>query len=195
MVTPEERARTDEKLKDPAMPPDVVAYVACGNSLIDLCNIWQVTYWRVSQFMYANHKDEYESAISTRGEWMIQRVIDEIKSIGLVDIRLAYDDNGHLKDPKDWPDNLARCVSAVETLEEYEDIGQGRELMGYTKKLKLWDKLKALELLGRNLKIFTDDKNPRPLIVQVFQGLDQPKLLALPVEERINLIESALRSQ
>lgn len=194
MVTPEERERTARKLEDPALISDVVSYVSVGNSLIDLCEIWQVTYYVVSNHLYKHHKDEYEAAIITRGEWMDSRILDEIKSIGLADIRTAYDDQGKLKDPKDWPAELARVVSAVETMEEYSGKGDGRQLIGYTKRLKLWDKLKALELLGRNRRLFKDDA-PRPVLFQIFQNIGQDKTSHLPVEERIALIETALRGQ
>ena len=189
MITQEEKARTLKKLEDPTLCADVCAYVSVGNSLIDLCNIWQVTYWTVSNYMYKHHKDEYESAMKTRGEWIDMRILDEIKSIGLVDIRLAYDENGRLKDPREWPDALARAISAVES----EDIIQkGAGLVGYTKRIKMWDKLKALELLGRNRGLFKEDNTQGRALVQIFQNLGGE---ATPVEERINLIESALRNQ
>ena len=196
MISHEEKERTVEKLKDPALITDVVCYVSVGNSLIDLCNIWQVTYYVVSNYLYKNHKDEYEAALMTRGEWIEQRILDEIKSIGLVDIRQAYDEDGRMLDPKEWPDSLARAIAAVETTEEYGGKGDDRELTGYTKRLKMWDKLKALELLGKNRRMFLDkETDGQRLVVNVFNGLSQDKIGALPVEERISRIESALRSQ
>lgn len=195
MISPEEKQRTADKLAEHTLCADVCAYVSAGNSLIDLCNIWNVTYWVVSNYMYKHHKDEYEAALMTRSEWIDCRILDEIKSIGLVDIRQAYDDTGRMLDPKEWPDSLARAVAAVETSEEYSGKGDSRELIGFTKRIKMNDKLKALELLGRNRKLFAEDSKGPGTIVQIFQHLGNDKTGALPVEERINLIESALRNQ
>ena len=189
MVTKEEKERTANKLADPTLCADVCAYVSVGNSLIDLCNIWQVTYWVVSTHMYKHHKNEYEAALNTRGEWIDMRILDEIKSIGLVDIASAYDENGRLMDPKEWPESFKRSVSAVESEEQRDKLGN---VTGYTKRIKMWDKLKALELLGRNRKLFKEDARQGVNVVQIFQNLGDG---ALPVEQRINLIESALRNQ
>ena len=188
MTSPEEIQRTNDKLKDPALIADVCAYVSVGNSLIDLCNIWQVTYWVVSNHLYKHHKDEYEAALCTRGEWVDMRILDEIKSIGLVDIRKAYDDEGNLLEAHQWPDELSRSIAAVEVHEEY----QKGVFVGRTKRLKMWDKLKALELLGKNRKLFIEESKGNTNVVQIFQNLTDPMISAV---ERINLIESALRNQ
>ena len=180
MITPAEQMRTLDKLNDASLVADVCAYVSCGNSLIDLCNIWQVTYHVVSLWLFKNHCDEYQAALKTRGEWIDQRVLDEIKSIGLVDIRQAYGDDGRLLDPKDWPDSLARAVAATES-----------DPAGGITRIKMWDKLKALELLGRNRLLFAEDR-PAGAVVQIFQHLGAE---TITVEERIGLIESALRNQ
>ncbi len=50
----------------------------------------------------------------------------------------------------------AGAISSLETLEEYEGYGDDREKIGDTQKVKLLDKTKALELLGRHLGIFND---------------------------------------
>lgn len=189
MISQEEKKRTDEKLKDPALVSDVCAYVSVGNSLIDLCNIWQVTYWVVSNYLYKHHKDEYEAALCTRGEWIDMRILDEIKSIGLFDIRKLYDENSNLLESDKWPDEISRAVANIEVNEEYDKDGV---YIGRTKKIKMWDKLKALELLGKNRKLFVEEPRQASNNILIFQNLTEPAISAV---ERINLIESALRNQ
>lgn len=83
-------------------------------------------------------------------------VIQELAKIAFADIRALYDDNGNLKNVKCLEDNIAGAISQLETFEEYEGRGEEREYIGDTKKVKLLDKTKALELLGKHLGIFID---------------------------------------
>ena len=50
----------------------------------------------------------------------------------------------------------AGAISSLETLEEYEGYGEDREKIGDTQKVKLLDKTKALELLGKHLGMFKE---------------------------------------
>jgi phage terminase small subunit len=83
-----------------------------------------------------------------------ERVLLELGKIGFSDISKAYNDDGTLKLLKDWPEELKGVISGVETFEEFSGRGENRELVGFTKKLRTYDKVKALELLGKHLKIF-----------------------------------------
>lgn len=86
-------------------------------------------------------------------------ILGELKRIGDFDPRQIFEDNGTVKDPKDWPIDLAKAISSIEVKEIF---AKGGKLIGYTKKVKFWDKTKALELLGKNKKLFvevTENKN------------------------------------
>lgn len=73
-------------------------------------------------------------------------VIKELAKIAFLDIRKLYTENGQLKNIADIDSDTAGAISQLETLEEYGD----------TQKVKLLDKTKALELLGRHLGMFND---------------------------------------
>lgn len=83
-------------------------------------------------------------------------VIKELAKIAFLDIRKLYTENGQLKNIADMDSETAGAISSLETLEEYEGYGNNREKIGDTQKVKLLDKTKALELLGRHLGIFND---------------------------------------
>lgn len=83
-------------------------------------------------------------------------VIKELAKIAFLDIRKLYTENGQLKNIADMDSDTAGAISSLETLEEYEGYGDDREKIGDTQKVKLLDKTKALELLGRHLGIFND---------------------------------------
>lgn len=144
--------RTNEKLKDPTLLEDIITHVSSGGSLIELCRIWQVHFHAINSWIYKEHKEAYEQAVAASSEYMIQMIRDELKSIASIDIRQAYDESGSLKPVKDWPENLAKVVSNIESAE----INAGEETIGQVKKITLWNKIKALELLGKNLSMFVD---------------------------------------
>lgn len=83
-------------------------------------------------------------------------VIKELAKIAFLDIRKLYTENGQLKNIADMDSETAGAISSLETLEKYEGYGDDIEKIGDTQKVKLLDKTKALELLGRHLGIFND---------------------------------------
>ncbi len=76
-------------------------------------------------------------------------VLTEIINLARSDVRKLYNDDGSLKNPRDWDDATAAAISSVEVFEN-------RDLGGHTKKVRLWDKSKNLENLARYLKLLVD---------------------------------------
>ena len=97
-----------------------------------------------------------QKEIEKRTEVTQDMVIKELAKIAFLDIRKLYTENGQLKNVTDIDDDTAGAISSLETLEEYDGYGDDREKIGDTQKVKLLDKTKALELLGRHLGIFND---------------------------------------
>lgn len=83
-------------------------------------------------------------------------VIKELVKIAFLDIRKLYTENGQLKNVADIDSETVGAISSLETLEEYDGYGDNREKIGDTQKVKLLDKTKALELLGKHLGMFSD---------------------------------------
>lgn len=98
----------------------------------------------------------YNGALDARGEWTIQRVLLELKRMSTVDVRGAYNDDGTLKDIKSLSPELAACIAGIETDEIFEGTGEHRTWIGYTKKVKFWDKNSAIEKLGKTLALFIE---------------------------------------
>lgn len=84
----------------------------------------------------------------SRTEVTADMILKELLLIAKTDLIHAFDERGNLKNIKDIPEETRRAISGIETV-----VDRDGEV---TKKLKLWDKPKTLELLGRHLKLFTD---------------------------------------
>lgn len=93
---------------------------------------------------------------ATRTQVTADRVISEVARLGFSDLRKLFDEHGALLPVSQWPDDVAPAIAAVEVDELFEGFGENRIQVGYTKKVKLWDKGKALEMLGRHLKLWVE---------------------------------------
>ena len=147
----------------------------CDEYLIDLnaTRAYKVAYSRCKKDETANvngskllRNTKVQEYISERMKEREQRteitqdmVIKELAKIAFLDIRKLYTENGQLKNIADIDSDTVGAISQLETLEEYEGYGDDREKIGDTQKVKLLDKTKALELLGRHLGIFNDKIN------------------------------------
>lgn len=147
---------SDEKL------PDVVGYVANGGSLIDYCAQNRIEYNKAIMWIYDNkfpaRQAAYEGSMKARSEYVVQAILGELKAIGTINMREAFNQDGTLKTLDDMPEELTRVIASIEVHELYEYEGEEKVLKGYCKKVKLNDKIRALELLGKNLKLFIETK-------------------------------------
>ena len=143
------RARTTKWMNDPETIDYICVQVANGGSLLAICEERDIRYSDAVGWIYFKRESQikYEQALNARGEWMAQKVLDEVRRIGTVDIRRAYDDDGKLLDVKEMPEDVARCIQSVVVT----DTKEGQRVT-----IKLADKLRALELLGKQVKLFTD---------------------------------------
>ena len=89
-----------------------------------------------------------------RTEITQDRVLQELARLGFFDIRKLFDDSGKPLDITDLDNETAACIAGLEVMDVYEGTGDDRKFVGYVKKYKLSDKIKALELLGRHLGMF-----------------------------------------
>jgi phage terminase small subunit len=96
--------------------------------------------------------DRRASKVDSKAEGVLQ----ELTYIGHSDIREIFDEAGCVKPVSEWPTHIARAVASIEVFEEYQGSGNERQYIGQTKKVKFWDKPKALELKGKNERLFSD---------------------------------------
>lgn len=115
-------------------------------------------------------------------EATVDRITKELASIGFSDLRGIFTDDGKLKPPAQWPDELARCIASIKTSRRHVGIkaiggdepGDPDQLVEEAElitEIKLWPKVQALELLARYRKMLTDGVNLNAGERQVFVGM------------------------
>lgn len=103
---------------------------------------------RVSELIEAGAKE---------AEIDIARTLKELVRIGTSDIRKALTPGGSLTDPQDWDDDFAAAVSSIEVVTNTGERGKdedGRKVVEHTHKIKMWDKVSALEKIAKHLGMF-----------------------------------------
>ncbi|MSQ98316.1 MAG: terminase small subunit [Xanthomonadales bacterium] len=100
---------------------------------------------------------------SLRTRITVDRVLAEIAKIGFSDIREIFTADDKLRSIADLPDDIAAAVQSIEVAVRptglADDDGFKDGELVY--KIKLSDKLKGLELLGKHLGMFNSKVGPR----------------------------------
>lgn len=104
---------------------------------------------------------EATAARSAHTQITQDRILQELARIGFSDLRKALTPGGHLLNPEDWDDDTAASISSIEVITNTkgEKDDKGRSAVEYTHKLKVWDKVSALEKMGKHLGMFTDKQD------------------------------------
>ncbi len=89
-----------------------------------------------------------------------ERVAQEYSVVAFLDFRIFFDKKGNLVPVQELSDDAAAALAGLETVM----VGTGDEV-SYIKKIKTYDKLKALGDLGKHLGFFKENneqKKPEP---------------------------------
>lgn len=99
-----------------------------------------------------------QAARSKRTEITQDRVLAELAKIGFSDLRKTMTKGGSLMDPQAWDDETAGAIAAIEVVTRPSgDVDEdGNRAVEHVHKIKAWDKLSALEKLGKHLGMFKD---------------------------------------
>lgn len=101
-----------------------------------------------------------------------KRVLEEYAKIAFFDIREIFDVDGGLINVKQLDANNAGAIASIKSSEEWgEDEDGNRTVIGTIKEVKVFDKIRALQDLGKHLGLFEKDngqkaaEQPRQVIV------------------------------
>lgn len=128
--------------------------------------------------------DAAMAAREQRTEITQDRVLKELARVAFFDIRKIYNQDGTLKSPHEMDDDAAAALAGIDVTEEYAGRGDARELVGYTKKAKIPDKVGALSLAMRHLGMLKDKTelsgpNGGPIPVAPVHELSEEALIAI----------------
>lgn len=91
-----------------------------------------------------------------RTEITQDRVLQELSRIAFFDPRRMLNADGSPKPINELDDDTAAALAGMDITEEFEGTGEGRVFVGYTKKVKVSDKVSALGLAMRHLGMLKD---------------------------------------
>lgn len=128
-------------------------HIAGGGSLIGLANVYLCRYSQLKNWINSDpdRQKMYSQAIDDRKDWAKERLTAEITALSYTNFKQAFNDDGTLKNPHEMPDAVAKLIAGFEVVEYFEKDGKHTTQVGWTKKVKFVDRLKAIELAGKQL--------------------------------------------
>ena len=97
-----------------------------------------------------------------------QRVKEELARLAFSDVRRLFDKRGNLRPIYELGDNEAAAVASLEVVIKNAAAGDGHT--DTIHKVKVWDKTKALELLGKHFGLFDEHAHISGTIELVWGG-------------------------
>jgi len=119
---------------------------------------------------------------SVRTEITQDRILAEYAKVAFFDVRKMFDKDGKPLDIQNLDDDTAAALIGLDVQDVYEDSVDGKKFMGYVKKYKMADKLKALEALGRHIGLFEKQENQTDAIGTAMKALAD--IIKNPVQDR-----------
>ncbi|MCW2284939.1 phage terminase small subunit [Rhodoblastus acidophilus] len=109
---------------------------------------------------------------SERTEITADRVLHELAAIAFLDPAKVFTPTGEVRSLEDMDESVRRAIASVETISSSDG-----DAISTVRKVRMNDKLRALELLGKHLQLWVErvklggeQENPLHLIVQQMMG-------------------------
>jgi len=153
--------RAYELFKQDGFFETVLDSLSHGRTLSEIAEELNIPFYTIHEWLSADmaRKERSDKAYQTGASYIIDELTRETREISRSDFRNLFGENGQLLPVNMWPEGAAKTVESVEIKEVFENVGGGnRELVGYTKKIKLWNKNQAIKTLGQEHGIFKDKK-------------------------------------
>ena len=185
-------AVVEKEMSDPRRMEKIADHLSCGGTLIDYCKLVGQSFIEMKKWIKADEEREkmYEAAKLARQEWLFERVLTEYRHISGFSLTDIYNKDGGLLPVHDWPESARAAVAGIESLEKFEMVDGESIPVGTVQKIKLWDKNKALQDIGRHLKMFAEvldiNLNTTVSIVDALAEAEARMVAARPVRSELD---------
>lgn len=134
----------------------VKSHICNGGTVITLAEIWDVKSSDVFSYLFADsdRRQRYNDWLLARSEWEKEKILDEIRQIGTASLKEIFNDDHTLKPISEWPEACVKALAGIEIQELFDFQDGEKDKVGEVKKIKMLDKLRALELLGKQQGMF-----------------------------------------
>jgi len=130
-------------------------------------SVWQCASRAMANTNVSSRVAELRREFAQRSILTAEKVLAEIGKIAFSDVRKIFSKGGELIRISDLSDEAASCIAGCDIV----TVNRGEGEVEHVAKIKLADKLKALELAGKHLGLFrdgaTDDEAPLPVKVEI----------------------------
>lgn len=147
----ERRERTTAKLREPEFMDDLCEDLADGKTLAEITRDLDIKYMMVFNWVMGDdaRRERYELAMKARGHFFKEKVLTQLRSSMDANLTDALDASGDVMDPGKMPDGVKPAITG------YKVTVDGRT-GAVTREVKLADKTRNAELLGKTQAMFTD---------------------------------------
>lgn len=115
-----------------------------------------------------------QDVLAKKADISQERVMKEIGRVAFADIRKYFTGKNNMIPVTSLDDEAAAALAGVEVDELYHGSEGGKYWVGQTKKIKLNDKMKALEMLAKHFGIYRDGAGDVNLNLQIGYGKEEP---------------------
>jgi phage terminase small subunit len=125
---------------------------------------------------YAKIKDavrQGQKRLSEKLEITQEKILSEYAKIAFFDPLTLFDEQGHLLDIKDVPKNSRAAIGSLDHSTQTNRKSDDETEYELIKKIKLWDKTKALEALSKHLGLFEKDNIQKNQLFDVINKLSK----------------------
>lgn len=158
----EDHLNLEERYKKFAADPNsenlVFNHITNGGALTELAEMIDIPYWALMSWIDSDpaRTEKYRLAQNRRDEWCKETILANLRWIATFDIGELYNQDGSMKKLHEIPKRTRAAIASLDIDELFEGFGNQREQIGQTKKVRSFDKLKAIELAGKQLGIIRD---------------------------------------
>lgn len=138
----------------------VCARVCAGGTLVDFCKEFNQNYQAVLGWIEENEarRDRYVQALRVREHHLREMVYRDLLQLRALDPAMWTYDTGAIKPLHEIPEGARRWIAKLETMDYFEGAGNHRIKIGELKKVSMFDKLRAIELLTKLLMMIDESK-------------------------------------